>query len=242
MLSNSYPMLQFNLGDEIDMMRDSIRSFVDDKIMPRADEIDRTDTFPRDLWQPLGELGLHGLTVSEEYGGVAMGYTAQAIAVEEISRASASVGLSFGAHSNLCINQIFRWGNEAQKQKYLPKLVSGEHLGALAMSETGAGSDVVSMKLRAEKKGDTYILNGGKFWITNGPSADVLVVYAKPSPTPIRAALRRFLLKRISKDFPARKSSTSWAIAGLRPANWFSRIAKCRKKMSWGRLMAASKC
>ena len=201
MLSNSYPMLQFNLGEEIDMMRDSIRSFVDDKIMPRADEIDRTDTFPRDLWQPLGELGLHGLTVSEEYGGVAMGYTAQAIAVEEISRASASVGLSFGAHSNLCINQIFRWGNEAQKQKYLPKLVSGEHLGALAMSETGAGSDVVSMKLRAEKKGDTYILNGGKFWITNGPSADVLVVYAKTEPDAKSRGITAFLIEKDFKGF-----------------------------------------
>ena len=201
MLSNSYPMLQFNLGDEIDMMRDSLRSFVDDKIMPRADEIDRTDTFPRDLWQPLGELGLHGLTVSEEYGGVAMGYTAQAIAVEEISRASASVGLSFGAHSNLCINQIFRWGNEAQKQKYLPKLVSGEHLGALAMSETGAGSDVVSMKLRAEKKGGKYILNGGKFWITNGPSADVLVVYAKTEPDAKSRGITAFLIEKDFKGF-----------------------------------------
>ena len=201
MLSNSYPMLQFNLGDEVDMMRDSIRSFVDDKIMPRADEIDRTDTFPRDLWEPLGALGLHGLTVSEEYGGVAMGYTAQAIAVEEISRASASVGLSFGAHSNLCINQIFRWGNEAQKQKYLPKLVSGEHLGALAMSETGAGSDVVSMKLRAEKKGDTYILNGGKFWITNGPSADVLVVYAKTEPDANSRGISAFLIEKDFKGF-----------------------------------------
>ena len=201
MLSNSYPMLQFNLGDEIDMMRDSLRSFVDDKIMPRADEIDRTDTFPRDLWQPLGELGLHGLTVSEEYGGVAMGYTAQAIAVEEISRASASVGLSFGAHSNLCINQIFRWGNEAQKQKYLPKLVSGEHLGALAMSETGAGSDVVSMKLRAEKKGDKYVLNGGKFWITNGPSADVLVVYAKTEPDAKSRGITAFLIEKDFKGF-----------------------------------------
>ena len=209
MLSNSYPMLEFNLGEELDMMRNSLRSFVDDKILPRADEIDRTDTFPRDLWEPLGELGLHGLTVSEEYGGVAMGYTAQAIAVEEISRASASVGLSFGAHSNLCINQIFRWGNEAQKQKYLPKLVSGAHLGALAMSETGAGSDVVSMRLKAEKKGDKYVLNGGKFWITNGPSADVLVVYV----------------------FLARKSSTSWGIAALRPASWCLIIAKCRKKI-----------
>ena len=201
MLSNSYPMLQFNLGEEIDMMRDSVRSFVDDKILPRADEIDRTDTFPRDLWQPLGELGLHGLTVSEDYGGVAMGYTAQAIAVEEISRASASVGLSFGAHGNLCINQIFRWGNEAQKQKYLPKLVSGEHLGALAMSETGAGSDVVSMKLRAEKKGDKYVLNGGKFWITNGPSADVLVVYAKTEPEANSRGITAFLIEKDFKGF-----------------------------------------
>jgi isovaleryl-CoA dehydrogenase len=194
-----YPMLQFNLGEDVDMMRDSLRSFVDDKIMPRADEIDRTDTFPRDLWKPIGDLGLHGLTVSEEYGGVAMGYTAQAIAVEEISRASASVGLSYGAHSNLCINQIFRWGNEAQKQRYLPKLVSGEHLGALAMSEVGAGSDVVSMRLKAEKKGDHYVLNGGKFWITNGPTADVLVVYAKTDPAANSRGITAFL---IEKDFP----------------------------------------
>ena len=198
MLSNSYPMLNFNLGEELDMMRASLRGFVDEHILPRADEIDRTDIFPRDLWEPLGALGLHGLTVSEDYGGVAMGYTAQAIAVEEISRASASVGLSFGAHGNLCINQIFRWGNEAQKQKYLPKLVSGEHLGALAMSETGAGSDVVSMRLRAEKKGDTYILNGGKFWITNGPSADVLVVYAKTEPEAKSRGITAFI---IEKDF-----------------------------------------
>jgi isovaleryl-CoA dehydrogenase len=182
-------------------MRNSLRSFVDDKILPRADEIDRTDTFPRDLWEPLGELGLHGLTVSEEYGGVAMGYTAQAIAVEEISRASASVGLSFGAHSNLCINQIFRWGNDAQKQKYLPKLVSGAHLGALAMSETGAGSDVVSMRLKAEKKGDKYVLNGGKFWITNGPSADVLVVYAKTEPDANSRGITAFIIEKDFKGF-----------------------------------------
>ena len=201
MLSNSYPMLQFNLGEDIDMMRDSIRKFVDEKIAPRADEIDRTDTFPRDLWEPLGELGLHGLTVSEEYGGVALGYTAQAIAVEEISRASASVGLSYGAHSNLCVNQIYRWGNEAQKKKYLPKLVSGEHLGALAMSEPGAGSDVVSMKLKAEKKGDTNVLNGTKFWITNGPSADVLVVYAKTEPEAASRGITAFLIERDYKGF-----------------------------------------
>jgi len=201
MLSNSYPMLDFNLGEEVDMMRASVRGFVDDHILPRADEIDRTDSFPRDLWEPLGALGLHGLTVSEDYGGVAMGYTAQAIAVEEISRASASVGLSFGAHGNLCINQIFRWGNEAQKQKYLPKLVSGEHLGALAMSETGAGSDVVSMRLKAEKKGDTYVLNGGKFWITNGPSADVLVVYAKTEPEAKSRGITAFIIEKDFKGF-----------------------------------------
>ena len=201
MLSNSYPMLDFNLGDELDMMRASVRGFVDDHILPRADEIDRTDSFPRDLWEPLGALGLHGLTVSEDYGGVAMGYTAQAIAVEEISRASASVGLSFGAHGNLCINQIFRWGSDAQKQKYLPKLVSGEHLGALAMSETGAGSDVVSMRLKAEKKGDTYILNGGKFWITNGPSADVLVVYAKTEPEAKSRGITAFIIEKDFKGF-----------------------------------------
>ena len=201
MLSNSYPMLQFNLGEDIDMMRDSIRKFVDEKIAPRADEIDRTDTFPRDLWEPLGELGLHGLTVSEEYGGVALGYTAQAIAVEEISRASASVGLSYGAHSNLCVNQIYRWGNEAQKKKYLPKLVSGEHLGALAMSEPGAGSDVVSMKLKAEKKGESYVLNGTKFWITNGPSADVLVVYAKTEPEAASRGITAFLIEKDYKGF-----------------------------------------
>ena len=201
MLSNSYPMLDFNLGEEVDMMRASVRGFVDDHILPRADEIDRTDSFPRDLWEPLGALGLHGLTVSEDYGGVAMGYTAQAIAVEEISRASASVGLSFGAHGNLCVNQIFRWGNEAQKQKYLPKLVSGEHLGALAMSETGAGSDVVSMRLKAEKKGDTYVLNGGKFWITNGPSADVLVVYAKTEPEAKSRGITAFIIEKDFKGF-----------------------------------------
>ena len=201
MLSNSYPMLDFNLGEELDMMRASLRGFVDDHILPRADKIDRTDTFPRDLWEPLGALGLHGLTVSEDFGGVAMGYTAQAIAVEEISRASASVGLSFGAHGNLCVNQIFRWGNDAQKQKYLPKLVSGEHLGALAMSETGAGSDVVSMRLKAEKKGDTYILNGGKFWITNGPSADVLVVYAKTEPEAKSRGITAFIIEKDFKGF-----------------------------------------
>jgi isovaleryl-CoA dehydrogenase len=183
------------------MLRDSIRSFVSDKLAPRADQIDREDVFPRDLWVQLGELGVHGITVSEEYGGVAMGYTAQAIALEEISRASGSVGLSYGAHSNLCINQIFRWGTPEQKQKYLPKLVSGEHLGALAMSEPGAGSDVVSMKLRADKKSDHYVLNGSKMWITNGPSADSLVVYAKTDPDAGPRGITAFLIEKDFKGF-----------------------------------------
>ena len=198
MLSNAYPMLKFDLGSEVDMLRETLRNFANHKLVDRASEIDRTDQFPRDLWPQLGELGVHGITVSEDYGGVSMGYTAQAIAMEEISRASGSVGLSYGAHANLCINQIHRWANEEQKQKYLPKLVSGEHLGALAMSETGSGSDVVSMKLRAEKKGDHYILNGHKFWITNGPSADVLVVYAKTKKDDGTDAITTFL---IEKDF-----------------------------------------
>ncbi len=198
MLVNSYPVLSFNLGEEIDMLRDSVRGFVDDHILPRAAEIDQKDEFPRDLWEPLGALGVHGITAPEEYGGVNMGYTAQAIVVEEISRASASVGLSYGAHSNLCINQFVRWGNEDQKRRYLPKLISGEHLGALAMSEPNAGSDVVSMTLRADKKGDKYILNGTKFWITNGPSADVLVVYAKTIPDAGPRGITAFI---IEKDF-----------------------------------------
>ena len=201
MLSNQYPMLQFNLGEDINMMRDSLRTFVANELAPRAHEIDQKDIFPRDLWVGLGNLGMHGITVSEEYGGVAMGYTAQAIALEEISRASASVGLSYGAHANLCVNQIYRWGTDDQKQRYLPKLVSGEHLGALAMSEPGAGSDVVSMKLRAEKKGDHFILNGTKLWITNGPSADVLVVYAKTEPNAGSRGITAFLIEKSFKGF-----------------------------------------
>ena len=201
MLSNQYPMLQFNLGEDINMMRDSLRTFIANELAPRAHEIDQKDIFPRDLWVGLGNLGMHGITVSEEYGGVAMGYTAQAIALEEISRASASVGLSYGAHANLCVNQIYRWGTDAQKQRYLPKLVSGEHLGALAMSEPGAGSDVVSMKLRADKKGDHFILNGTKLWITNGPSADVLVVYAKTDPNAGSRGITAFLIEKSFKGF-----------------------------------------
>lgn len=198
-MANLYPMLTFPLGEDIDMMRDSVGHYVNDVLMPRGDAIDRDDAFPRDLWPELGALGVHGVTVSSDYGGTEMGYTAQAIILEEISRASASVGLSYGAHSNLCINQIYRWGTHAQKEKYLPKLISGEHLGALAMSEPGAGSDVVSMTLRADLKGDHYVLNGTKFWITNGPSADTLVVYAKTDPNAGSRGITAFL---IEKDFP----------------------------------------
>ena len=171
--------LDFDLGEMADTIRDVTRRFADDKIAPIAAEIDRTDEFPRHLWQPMGELGLHGITVEEEWGGLGLGYLEHVVAQEEIARGSASVGLSYGAHSNLCVNQIRRWGNPEQKRKYLPKLISGEHVGALAMSEAGAGSDVVGMKLKADKSGNGYRLNGTKFWITNGSHAETLVVYAK---------------------------------------------------------------
>ena len=176
------PGLNFQLGEDIDALRDTVRSFAQAEIAPRAASIDRNDQFPMDLWQKMGALGVLGITVSDEYGGAGMGYLAHMIAMEEISRASASVGLSYGAHSNLCVNQIARNGSPAQRQKYLPKLITGEHVGALAMSESGAGSDVISMKLRAEDKGGYYVLNGAKMWITNGPDADTLVVYAKTEP------------------------------------------------------------
>jgi isovaleryl-CoA dehydrogenase len=173
------PSLDFGLGEDINMLRDAVKAFADAEIAPRAAEIDRVNEFPADLWKKFGDMGLLGMTAGEEYGGTNMGYLAHIVALEEISRASASVGLSYGAHSNLCVNQIRRNGNDAQRQKYLPKLISGEHVGALAMSEPNAGSDVVSMKLRADKKGDRYVLNGAKMWITNGGDADTLVVYAK---------------------------------------------------------------
>jgi len=189
--------LQFDHGEHIAMLRDSVRSFAAKEIAPRAAEIDRTNQFPPDLWPKLGSLGVLGITVEEEHGGAALGYLAHVVAMEEISRASASVGLSYGAHSNLCVNQIRRNGSPAQKRKYLPKLVSGEHVGALAMSEPGAGSDVVGMKLRAERRGERYVLNGNKMWITNGPDADVLVIYGKTSDQGITA----FLVEKGMKGF-----------------------------------------
>ena len=195
----TFPTLNFGIDPMIEEMRDVVRRWVDDKLAPRAAEIDANDEFPRDLWPEIGELGLHGITVEEEYGGAGLGYLAHTVMMEEISRGSASVGLSFGAHSNLCINQIKLNGTPEQKHKYLPKLVSGEHLGALAMSEPGAGSDVVSMKLKAEKKGDRYILNGTKMWITNGPSADTLVIYAKTEPDAGSRGITAFI---VEKDFP----------------------------------------
>jgi isovaleryl-CoA dehydrogenase len=195
------PGLDFGLGEDISALRESVHAFAQAEIAPRAAEIDRSDRFPADLWRKMGELGVLGITVPEEYGGANMGYLAHMIAMEEISRASASVGLSYGAHSNLCVNQIRRNGNDAQRRKYLPKLVSGEHVGALAMSETGAGSDVISMKLRAEDKGGYYVLNGSKMWITNGPDADTLVVYAKTEPELGARGVTAFLVEKGMKGF-----------------------------------------
>jgi isovaleryl-CoA dehydrogenase len=201
MIPNTWSGFDFGLGADADMLRDTVRGFAQERIAPRAEEIDRTNTFPRDLWPELGKLGLHGITVEEEWGGSGLGYLAHCVAMEEVSRASASVGLSYGAHSNLCVNQIRRNGTDAQKRKYLPKLISGEHVGALAMSEPGAGSDVVSMRTRAERKGDRYVLNGSKMWITNGPVAETLIVYAKTDPDKGARGISAFLIEKGMKGF-----------------------------------------
>jgi isovaleryl-CoA dehydrogenase len=213
MIPNSGPMMEFGLGETADAIRETTARFAADRIAPLAVEIDASNSFPRQLWPAMGELGLHGVTVEEEFGGLGLGYLEHVVAMEEVSRASASVGLSYGAHSNLCVNQIRRWGSDEQKRRYLPGLISGEHVGALAMSEAEAGSDVISMRLRAERRGERYVLNGTKFWITNAPHADVLVVYAKTDPKADSRGVTAFL---IEKDFPGYSCSRKLDKIGMR--------------------------
>src|SRR5918997_1760238 len=213
MIPNAAREFNFDLGETVDAIRATVRDFAQERIAPRAEEIDRSNEFPRDLWPEMGELGLHGITVEEEWGGLGLGYLEHCVAMEEVSRASASGGLSYGAHSNLCVNQIRRNGTEAQKRKYLPKLISGEHVGALAMSEPGAGSDVVSMTTRADRRGDRYVLNGTKMWITNGPVAETLVVYAKTDPAAGARGITAFL---IEKGFPGFSTAQKLDKLGMR--------------------------
>jgi isovaleryl-CoA dehydrogenase len=201
MIPNAWGGFDFGLGEDVDALRGSVHSFAQDRIAPRADAIDRNNAFPRDLWPEMGRLGLFGITVEEEFGGAGLGYLAHCVAMEEVSRASGSVGLSYGAHSNLCVNQIRRTGTDDQKRRYLPKLITGEHVGALAMSETGSGSDVVSMTTRADKRGDRYILNGSKMWITNGPVAETFVVYAKTDPAAGARGITAFIVERGFRGF-----------------------------------------
>ena len=214
MLANSLPGLDFGLGSDVEMLRETVRDFTADKIAPIADDIDRSNKFPRELWPELGALGLLGITVEEDYGGAGLGYLAHCVAMEEISRGSAAIGLSYGAHSNLCVNQIRRNGNEEQKRRYLPKLISGDHVGALAMSESGAGSDVVSMRTRADKKGDRYVLNGSKMWITNGPVADTLVLYAKTDRTAGSRGITAFIVEKDFKGFGTGKKLDKLGMRG----------------------------
>ena len=209
----SYPSLNFLLGDTVDLLRETVRDFASTEISPRAAEIDQKNEFPMDLWRKMGDIGLLGITVSEEYGGADMSYLEHVVAMEELSRASASVALSYGAHSNLCVNQIYRNGNADQRQRYLPKLVSGEHVGSLAMSEAGSGSDVVSMRLRADKQGDHYVLEGNKMWITNGPDADTLVVYAKTDMDAGPHGITAFI---VEKSFPGFSTAQKLDKLGMR--------------------------
>jgi isovaleryl-CoA dehydrogenase len=206
--------LDFSLGETADAIRETTRRFASDRVAPLAAEIDASNTFPRTLWPEMGDLGLHGITVEEEWGGLGLGYLEHVVAMEEISRASASVGLSYGAHSNLCVNQVRRWASPEQKTRYLPKLISGEHVGALAMSEAGSGSDVISMKLRADKRGDVYVLNGTKFWITNAPHADTLVVYAKTDPDGASRGVTAFLVEKGFKGFSVSKKLDKMGMRG----------------------------
>jgi isovaleryl-CoA dehydrogenase len=215
-MNTNYPTLNHNLGEEIDMLRDATHSLCQKELAPRAQQIDKDNEFPMDMWRKFGDMGLLGVTVNEEYGGSNMGYLAHCVAMEEISRASASVGLSYGAHSNLCVNQIHKNGSEVQKQKYLPKLCSGEHIGALAMSEPNAGSDVVSMTLKADKKGDHYVLNGNKMWITNGPDAHTYVIYAK---TDISAGARGMTAFIVERDYPGFSRHQKLDKLGMRGSN-----------------------
>ncbi len=213
-MTQSGPAMDFGLGETADAIRDTTARFAADRIAPMAADIDRDNLFPRELWPQMGELGLHGITVEEEYGGLGLGYLEHVVAMEEISRASASIGLSYGAHSNLCINQIRRWASPEQKQRYLPRLISGEHVGALAMSEAGSGSDVVSMKLRADRKGDRFVLNGTKFWITNAPHADTLVVYAKSAPEEGSRGITAFLIEKGMKGFSVSRKLDKMGMRG----------------------------
>ena len=215
-MNTSYPTLNFNLGEDIDMLRESVYQFCAAEIAPRAAEIDRSNEFPMDLWRKLGDMGLLGITADEQYGGTGMGYLAHCVAMEEISRASASVALSYGAHSNLCVSQLHKNGTEAQKQQYLPKLCSGEHIGALAMSEPNAGSDVVSMRLRADKRGDKYILNGNKMWITNGPDAHTYIIYAKTDLSAGSKGMTAFIVER---DYPGFSRHQKLDKLGMRGSN-----------------------
>ena len=230
MLAGGLGGFNFGLGETADMLRESVRSFAATHIAPRAEEIDRSNTFPRDLWPELGKLGVHGITVGEEWGGLGLGYLEHCIAMEEISRASGAIGLSYGAHSNLCINQLRLHGNAEQKQRYLPKLISGEHVGALAISEPNAGSDAAAMRTRAEKKGNRFILNGTKMWITNGPCADTMVVYARTDPDVSKRGLTAFIVEAGFPGFSRAQKLDKLGMRGSDTGELVFGIARCRRR------------